>query len=712
MAKAALATAYALATGSDYDGDGVANDTDNCMLAVNVDQSDIDGDGYGDVCDNCPNFASMDITDSDGDGAGDVCDVCAEYYDPAQSDLDADGVGDVCDNCAVHYNPDQLDSNGDGLGDVCAAAFESYYTVTGDTAEDLLGYSLATIGDVNGDGVDDVAIGVPGTDYDNTKIDPVINCGCVYVISGASGAVQRRIYGQIAGELFGQSLASIGDVNGDGYPDFAVGAPNHSHAGPGTGRVTVISGATFGGLYTLYGDHEGDAFGTSLAGIDDIDGDGYPDFLVSAPGGPYQDLPGRVDVLSGYDGSLIHVHEGYVEQGLGKHVARIGDLNLDGFSEYAICSHSGGDIDIYSGMDQTYMYSLGVDIYRERAIASIGDVTGDGIAEIVIGSRHFKRDGIFVGRVCVFTGGDTVLIREHIGVQTNDDFGSAVCSMGDVDSDGYDDYAAGAGGRRGFVNIFSGRTGQVLQYLRREEMTNPSILGDGFGGALAATDVNEDGILDIVVGAKHQDAAGYRSGRTYAFVVGDGDLDSLMAWEDNCPAAYNPDQTDDDLDGIGDLCDNCPTIANSSQSDIDFDGAGDDCDDDDDNDGYPDLTDNCAILSNPGQADDDGDGLGNVCDNCPLTANADQTDTDGDGVGDACCCTGITGNIDNDPENLCDIADLTALILYQFLSSGPLPCPAEANIDGDVQGLIDIGDITALISYLYIPPLPEPAPCP
>jgi hypothetical protein len=77
------------------------------------------------------------------------------------------------------------------------------------------------------------------------------------------------------------------------------------------------------------------------------------------------------------------------------------------------------------------------------------------------------------------------------------------------------------------------------------------------------------------------------------------------------------------------------------------------------------------------------------------------------------CCEGRTGNVDNDPDELVDIGDLTALIAYLYIPPNPRPaCIDEANTDGDVDRLVDIGDLTALVAYLYIPPNPETAPCP
>jgi hypothetical protein len=91
----------------DSDGDGVPNDSDNCVFTFN-DQADADGDAIGDVCDNCPVSSN-----------------------PNQADSDLDSYGDACDNCPVDKNPDQLDSDFDGIGDVC----------------DLDGFALITGGD-------------------------------------------------------------------------------------------------------------------------------------------------------------------------------------------------------------------------------------------------------------------------------------------------------------------------------------------------------------------------------------------------------------------------------------------------------------------------------------------------------------------------------------------------------------------------------------
>jgi hypothetical protein len=115
----------------DKDGDGIADDKDNCPWNSNPDQKDTDGDGVGDVCDNSPTKANRDQKDSDGDGVGDASDNCPTVYNPDQLDTNLDGIGYACedadqdgiinskDNCPDVKNYDQRDSDNDTLGDVC-----------------------------------------------------------------------------------------------------------------------------------------------------------------------------------------------------------------------------------------------------------------------------------------------------------------------------------------------------------------------------------------------------------------------------------------------------------------------------------------------------------------------------------------------------------------------------------------------------------------
>ncbi|WP_295885551.1 thrombospondin type 3 repeat-containing protein [uncultured Thiohalocapsa sp.] len=153
----------------DTDGDGVADDLDNCPLTPNADQADGDEDGVGDVCDNCPETANADQADADGDGVGDVCDNCPNTPNPDQADADSDGVGDACDNCMSTANPGQEDTDSDGVGDACdncpttanADQADADSDGVGDVCDNCPTTANADQADADGDGVGDVCDNCP-----------------------------------------------------------------------------------------------------------------------------------------------------------------------------------------------------------------------------------------------------------------------------------------------------------------------------------------------------------------------------------------------------------------------------------------------------------------------------------------------------------------------------------------------------------------------
>lgn len=151
MIKASLALIYSFANSEDFDGDGIGNEVDNCMLTVNPNQVNSDTDQLGDACDNCPTVDNPFQEDADDDNLGDACDICPGdtindfdddeicglvdncpwTYNPEQEDTDGDGVGDACDNCLSEFNPQQEDLDGDGIGDSCEVIRTWYVTADG-----------------------------------------------------------------------------------------------------------------------------------------------------------------------------------------------------------------------------------------------------------------------------------------------------------------------------------------------------------------------------------------------------------------------------------------------------------------------------------------------------------------------------------------------------------------------------------------------------
>lgn len=266
---------------------------------------------------------------------------------------------------------------------------------------DLFGYSVTGVGDVNQDGIPDVAVGAIQEDT------AALDAGRVYVVSGADGAsVLAEFGGDAARHHFGSSLALLGDVTGDGRPELAVGATN---AGAGqAGRAYVYDLASGTRLYALAPDASGSEFGQYfLAAAGEVDGDGFPDLYV----GDFADGGGRgkAYLFSGVSGALIRSFTGNPGAGFG--IGRpFGDLDGDGRSEIVLASWTdssgapgAGKAEVFSGASgallrtvtsQTAGENFGYDAH------ALGDLDGDGQPELVVtaASHAGQRGRVYVLR--------------------------------------------------------------------------------------------------------------------------------------------------------------------------------------------------------------------------------------------------------------------------------------------------------------------------
>ena len=217
------------------------------------------------------------------------------------------------------------------------------------------GFCVDVVGDIDGDGVPDLAVGAPFQDGDfqvDNGFGPPQNVGKVFLISGASLGVIRQVNDpefqepnptKFGGE-FGTSVAGVGDLNHDGVPDVLVGVPHHSNFGAdhiNAGEAFVFSGADGSVIFTLNDpdEEEGNRMGFAVASLGDVNGDGVMDLLVGVPKKDVsEDLPdvGSAYIFSGADGSFIRSldprAQGGVENGrFGTAVANAGDVNGDGY---------------------------------------------------------------------------------------------------------------------------------------------------------------------------------------------------------------------------------------------------------------------------------------------------------------------------------------------------------------------------------------------
>ena len=221
------------------------------------------------------------------------------------------------------------------------------------SSTDRVGQSVAGLGDVNGDGRGDYVVGIPGWLNDQGKI---------ICYSGGTGTTLWSVNGLTPGNKLGWGVAAIGDVNGDGHKDVLLGSPGYV-GGTDAGKVEIRSGANGAQIVSLINGTAGDSYGWAVAGVGDVEGDGDQDFAVSKPG--YNNNTGRVEIWSS-NGGLIRTHTGAVAGDRFGHAISGGyDVNQDGVPDYVISAPSKilsgltdvGRIYVYSGANGALLTS-------------------------------------------------------------------------------------------------------------------------------------------------------------------------------------------------------------------------------------------------------------------------------------------------------------------------------------------------------------------
>lgn len=534
---------------------------------------DVDGDGYSDIIvgrPRRPNYRDSEIRvycggsgtdmtlgtvfdrvsvwrnsfagagDFNGDGYDDIIIGPKVYFGSANIDTVSDVIfedeiaGDRYNSCVASAG----DVNGDGYSEIIVGmrsddtsgtdAGRAYLylnsltgtdipdeSFTGEETDEQFGYSVACAGDVNGDGYDDVIVGAPWV-----YLFGVTMAGRAYIFLGGpymDSVADVTFTGEAihTTDGFGSSVSGAGDVNGDGYDDAIVGAPQTFHSGPYVGKAYIY----FGGADM---DNEADivisrgpeksTFGRSVAGPGDLNGDGFCDIVVGAryrtsDMAPYWGMAyvywGGLNMDSSVDVTLSSADESF-----GASVTGAGDVNGDGYQDILVGAHEDDSGGMNAGRAYIFFGSANMDAIEDviftghaenvklgYSIAGGSDINRDGYGDVILGTDN--------GKVYIHYGGvymDGIPDVTLTGEAGTDNYGHSVAIAGDVNGDGYSDVAVTACADK--ANIYFGgvQMDAVYDVVLVNEEENPCVIA-------GAGDVNGDGCADIIIGQPQSDAA-------------------------------------------------------------------------------------------------------------------------------------------------------------------------------------------------------------
>jgi hypothetical protein len=462
------------------------------------------------------------------------------------------------------------DVNGDGFSDIIMGAYRFGSGLSGTgrvyifhgsatgpaaTANRILdggangnafGFHVSSAGDINGDGYSDVITG------EQNLTNTFTNEGAVRVYYGSVTGIPATpgwsYFGGQESAIMGRSSATAGDLNGDGYSDIIIGSDSYDDGGNANEGVVLAFYGSATGLpstpsYTLNKtDVANAAFGVCVSPAGDVNGDGYSDIIVGASfynglGGAFA-FYGRPNGLSANSNWNYEVNEADAQMG---EVSTAGDVNGDGYGDVlvAIEDYDGGvnpdemAVLVFYGTvnglpaapNWTYTFGAAPILGISLAASGIGDVNGDGYADIMVGLPFNFNGQVSEGQCWAFYGSATGLsTAPNWSFESNvssSNTGVSVSAAGDVNGDGYGDAMIGASGNNGTVNgrsfIFYGNgTGLAAAPNWTYITTNP---GSYFGECVSgAGDVNGDGYADVVVGANRYTGSVTTSGAIFIFL--------------------------------------------------------------------------------------------------------------------------------------------------------------------------------------------------
>lgn len=425
------------------------------------------------------------------------------------------------------------------------AAGQSQLIPAAPATNGYFGAAVGAIPDVNGDGFADVVIGAPGETAGGSD-----GAGRIYVYSGATGVLlyTRTSPNPSTNGLFGNAVAGIPDVDGDGRGDIVVGAPQENAPDVfACGRVYIFSGRTGVLLRQIFSTARitGGDFGSSVSGVPDLDGDGRGDIVIGAPNEHPGASPvncGRAYIYSGATGALYKKLLPPLPQANGSFgfaVAGLPDANGDGFGDVVIGAPrenpfstpvNSGRVHLYNGNTGTRIITvqspgLMANGFFGSAVAGVPDTNGDGRGDFAVGApqEHPGNSPINCGRAYIYSGATGRFLQKFLPPNpvVDGNFGISVAGVADSTGDGFGDVIVGAWKEgsppnSGAAHLYSGATGQ-----RWLTVVSPNTQADGLFGVSVAGLSNAGGTTrgDWVVGASTEEAPGRPtdSGRAYIF---------------------------------------------------------------------------------------------------------------------------------------------------------------------------------------------------